>query len=252
MARIQRSVALGCVVMLIALHAVAQDKPPSGRSGAYEAVRRQVERSGVKVGQSVPELKVFTLEGKPAKLSAAWTARPALVVAASITCPIAQNSCPSIVLRERELGPKVHPVILYTVEAHPRDGRSPYAPFTGRKSGFPHDQPDTLEQRLELARSFAKRVPGVEVLVDAMDNAAWKALGGGPNMALLIGTHGKVLVKQAWFDPTAMAKEIEKLPDPPAASSSAGETCRDSGPVRHSWLSAAHSAVLLQAADLSR
>jgi hypothetical protein len=54
---------------------------------------------------------------------------------------------------------------------------------------------------------------GVTVLVDNMRNEAWSTLGGGPNMAVLIGTDGKGIARQAWFDADAMADEIAKLPE---------------------------------------
>jgi hypothetical protein len=142
----------------------------SGSGGPYESVRKQVETSGVLVDEIVPKITVYTLDGKPAPLSSTWKDKPALIVTASITCPIAKRSCPSLVFKEHDFGDQVNAVILYTIEAHPRDGRSPYGPFKGKRSQFPHDQPDTLEQRLELARAFAAGIEGVPVLVDKMSN----------------------------------------------------------------------------------
>jgi hypothetical protein len=179
--------------------------------GPYESVRKQVETSGVLVGQIVPKITVYTLDAESAPLSSTWKDKPALIVTASITCPIAKRSCPSLVLKEHDFGDQVNAVILYTIEAHPRDGRSPYDPFKGKRSQFSHDQPDTLGQRLELARAFAAGIEGVPVLVDKMSNEAWRELGGGPNMAVLVDRQGRIAAKQGWFDPKVMAAEIEKL-----------------------------------------
>lgn len=42
-----------------------------------------------------------------------------------------------------------------------------------------------------------------------MTNEAWKSFGGGPNMALMIGSDGKVQVKHGWFDAESMKESIE-------------------------------------------
>ncbi len=48
----------------------------------------------------------------------------------------------------------------------------------------------------------------VTVLVDEMDNALMCTYGPAPNIAYLIGTEGKIIAKQAWYDPQQMESAI--------------------------------------------
>ena len=41
-----------------------------------------------------------------------------------------------------------------------------------------------------------------------MDNAVWEAYGGAPTMAYLIGTDGKVVEAQRWYDANKMETAI--------------------------------------------
>jgi len=50
----------------------------------------------------------------------------------------------------------------------------------------------------------------VPVLVDEMDNLIWHTYGPAPNIAYLIGTDGKILVKQGWYQPQQMEAAIEE------------------------------------------
>ena len=60
---------------------------------------------------------------------------------------------------------------------------------------------------------FVERT-GIEytVLIDDMDNQAWKTFGGGPDLALLVERNGKVVAKQGWLD--TIRDEINKLTAP--------------------------------------
>ena len=49
------------------------------------------------------------------------------------------------------------------------------------------------------------------ILVDGMDNKVWKAWGSAPNCAYLIGTDGRVVEAQPWFDAGPMRAALEKL-----------------------------------------
>ena len=47
------------------------------------------------------------------------------------------------------------------------------------------------------------------VLVDEIDNPVWCTYGPAPNAGYLIGSGGKIITKQGWFDPVKMADAIE-------------------------------------------
>lgn len=46
------------------------------------------------------------------------------------------------------------------------------------------------------------------VLVDEMDNPLWCTYGPAPDIAYLIGTDGKIVEKQGWYDPEQMESAI--------------------------------------------
>jgi hypothetical protein len=203
-------------------HSALRDSQPNQgadneRSG-MEAAGRKWEKQGVQVGQALDDLAVFNLEGKCVKLATMWKDRPALIVTASLTCPVARERCrrlPSII---EQFDPEVRVLMLYTIEAHPKGDDSPYSPgrewvtADNEKFGVLHAQPTTLDERLTLAREMHERIgKSVPMLVDAMDNQVWQALGGAPNLAVLIDTSGTVIAKQGWFDAEGMRRSIDAL-----------------------------------------
>jgi hypothetical protein len=183
------------------------------------------EKNGVKPGQAVPDLDVMRLDGSPALLSQLWQEKPTLLVTASLTCGRSRVRQPWVEELAKKYQGRINVAVLYTIEAHPVVDPSPYAGYSpelenaehpGERSGgnrgddgFARRQPTDLEGRKLLAEEF-KDVLRVEVpiVVDGMGNDAWKALGGGPNMGLLIGRDGKVAVKQAWFVGEKMDRSI--------------------------------------------
>jgi hypothetical protein len=189
---------------------------PDERS--MEAAGRRWEQQGVQVGQTLDDLAVFTLDGKGAKLASMWKDRPALIVTASLTCPVARERCPKLQPIVEAFDPEVRVLMLYTIEAHPKGDHSPYSPgrewvtADNEQYGVLHSQPGTLDERLALAREMHKRVgESPPMVVDAMDNKAWRMLGGGPNLAVLVDTNGTVIAKQGWFNEQAMHAAIEAL-----------------------------------------
>jgi len=108
----------------------------------------------------------------------------------------------------KKYGSQVHLIILYTKEAHAIDtgrvGRSSYG-----EEGNPIYEPRTYDERVELARkAVAAEGIIVPVLVDEMDNAVWLTYGPAPNIAYLIGTNGKIVKKQGWYQPQEMEADI--------------------------------------------
>jgi hypothetical protein len=183
------------------------------------------DNHGVKPGDAVPDLDVVRLDGSPAPLSQLWQEKPTLLVTASLTCGRARVRQPWVEELAKKYQDRINVAVLYTIEAHPVVDPSPYAAYSpeledserpGERAGgnlgadgFARRQPTDLEGRRLLAEEF-KDVVRVEVpiVVDGMSNQAWKALGGGPNMGLLIGRDGKVAVKQAWFVGDKMDRSI--------------------------------------------
>ena len=105
----------------------------------------------------------------------------------------------------------MHFIIVYTIDAHPAGSASPYSnkewtsTYSRDKVGNPVAQPLTYEERLVLARQTVVEAGiKVPVLVDEMDNPVWCTYGPTPDIAYLVGTDGRIIAKQPWYDPQQM------------------------------------------------
>lgn len=194
---------------------------PVEPAAALEPSQRGGERwaqAGTRVGQSLPELQIVDLDGKGSPLASTWASGPVVLVTASLTCPIARDACADLPALQRQLGDLARVVLVYTVEAHPTNSPSPYRPHDppwvtkeNERSGILRDQPRTLDERLSLAREFrAATGTMLPIVVDLPSNEVWKALGGGPNMAVLVDSTGMVRLKQGWLDAETIAGEVRK------------------------------------------
>ncbi len=77
-------------------------------------------------------------------------------------------------------------------------------------------QPLTYEERVELTHKTVIEVGiSVPLLVDEIDNLVWCTHGPAPNTAYLIGTNGKIIAKQGWYDPQLMKTAIEEYLEGP-------------------------------------
>ena len=75
--------------------------------------------------------------------------------------------------------------------------------------GNPLAQPVTYEERVQLtARTIAEEGLTVPVLVDEVDNPVWCTYGPAPDIAYLIGTDGRIVEKQGWYQPQLMETAI--------------------------------------------
>ena len=75
--------------------------------------------------------------------------------------------------------------------------------------------PFTLEERLMHVRQaevqLGSRIPWI---ADAMTNELKHALGNMPNSEFIIDPDGRVVVRRAWNDPTALRQDLERLIGP--------------------------------------
>lgn len=174
------------------------------------------DTTGAQVGEQLPNLTVYDLDGKSGHLESVWSYRTGvLLLTSSLSCPKSRTSSP----RAEELADKLDanlPVeIIYVLEAHPKTDPSPYRGYEdltseNRRDGILCRQPRTLDERLKLANQFKQRLHVKPTIhVDGMDNAVWSALGGGPNMGVLVDNRGIVIARQGWFDAPSMQKAID-------------------------------------------
>jgi hypothetical protein len=181
----------------------------------YVRLREQAERITPR-GAHMPALCAYTLEGVLRPLAEIWRERPVLLVTACLSCGQARRWLDGLVGLRTRYHQDLATVLLYTLEAHPEGSNSPYTEgewisAKNKAANIHCAQPRTLAQRIALARELVRLGGSFDCLVDDMGNSCWQALGGAPNMGLLIDRQGLVLEKQGWFHPPEMEKAILAL-----------------------------------------
>lgn len=168
-------------------------------------------------GTTVPNAQLMDETGREAELSSLWSEQPAVLVTASLTCPIARSRIPELSSLIANLGDHVARGVLYTKEAHPKRDRSPHADGewvtpANEREGILHRQPTNVGERLALARTMrAGWTPGYRYFVDRMDDELYERWGTVPCMGLLIDTDGVVRAKQGWLVPTELDAALREL-----------------------------------------
>ena len=174
------------------------------------------DQVGPQVGDELPDLRLRTMKGEVQRLSDAWNGGPALLITSSLTCPKSRSRWPELKAISDKYGEKLNIVILYVIEAHPVGSICPYKDVEditpeNERDGILRRQPATLEDRMELAQEFKRLLRiGVPIYVDNLKNEVWKAVGGAPNLALLVDKEGIVVAREGWFEGKAVEKAIEQ------------------------------------------
>ena len=186
------------------------------RAGRGEMMDRRVNSQGVQVGEQIPDHQVFDLEGNAVELATLWSDKPLVLVTASITCPIAVDSCPTISELRVTQDDRVGFVILYVREAHPAEDEAAVSETATVArdqipSGFgSHPQPASQAERDRLAKTFATQFSeGIPLYVADIDDQLIRTLGAGPNSGLLIDTEGRLLSKLGWYNSESMQAAID-------------------------------------------
>jgi hypothetical protein len=182
----------------------------------YRSLGDRALQSG-QPGEPMPELVLHDLEGNHQQLSRCWEKQPALLVTMSLSCGRTRRHARALQRLSRRFKHYINTAIIYVVEAHPIDAPSPYADGIwltplNEIAGIHCAQPRTLEERIELARQLRRRFRlSTSMLIDPLDDRAWRALGSAPNVAILVHRDGRIAVKQGWFEPQEMARAITAL-----------------------------------------
>lgn len=195
------------------------------------AVRARLDREFAEAhpqpGDYLPNLELHKLErtssksqatGEPIKenLHTASYRDLTLVLTASLTCPKTRQHLPAIQQLESKYREQLGITIVYVVEAHPEKDVCPYLGVVDVTDANLRDhilyrQPKSMEDRIAIAQEFQTRYPiDGEVLIDSLDNEAWRALGQSPNMALLVDSDKRVLLRQGWVEPKSLEEAIVK------------------------------------------
>lgn len=167
---------------------------------------------GPREGAKAPNFSLQTFEGQTADLQDSLKQGPVVLEFGSYTCPIFRQKHPGVEKLREKFGDRISFFTVYTLEAHPKGDRCPYV---GRewvtpdneKSGILYRQPVNDAQRKALAEKARSAMPIQTTLVfDDMRNSTWRAYGGAPNAAYLIGQDGTIKLRQGWFE----FKELEE------------------------------------------
>ena len=174
-------------------------------------------RHGPQASEPMVHADLVALDGSSVQLSDLWSDRPAVLVSASLTCPIARGRIPELAELLEPLGSAVALGVLYTKEAHPVKDKAPHADGEwvtepNEKAGILHRQPTTIAARLELASIlYDGWTSRFRHFVDGMDDAVYDIFGTAANMGLLVDRDGTVHLHQGWLDPAAMAAAAAEL-----------------------------------------
>jgi hypothetical protein len=209
------------------LNLSAEPQPGSPTSAPGEAAKPALSRAlvsgydradalggaaGPGVGATAIDFVLKDIQGDEQSLSGLLAEKPVLMVLGSYTCPVFRETCAATEALYSRYGDKVNFIVVYTIEAHPVGSASPYSDqespstYSVDLQGSPVRQPSTYDERVLLGRKTAAEAGiSVPVLIDEMDNPVWCTYGAAPNAAYLIGSDGRVIAEQRWYDP----KQIE-------------------------------------------
>jgi len=167
-----------------------------------------------KAGEPAWEFTLPSLDGGEVTLSDLLQTKPVVILTGSYSCPVYRKNQGKIEKLADRLGDRVHVVIVYGPEAHPKNDNSPY-------SGDNWAKPDKYSH-VDLARTDAERMKnarkvggasGVIELVEPVDNPFWCTYGTAANAGYLIAQDGTFYAVHDWFDPPTMIESISALFD---------------------------------------
>jgi hypothetical protein len=71
-----------------------------------------------------------------------------------------------------------------------------------------------MDERTEKARYSASELEiNSTVVVDKMDNEAWKAYGSAPSPAFVLDRQGRVILRQVWTNPDEIGEVLDAILD---------------------------------------
>jgi hypothetical protein len=167
-------------------------------------------------GQRAPAFVLQSVEGKTVALRDYLGKQPVVLELGSYTCPVFRQRHGAMEDLAGRYGDRAAFLVLYTVEAHPEGDPSPYAgrewvTQPNQEEGILYRQPRTIQERTKLASAARSRL-GIKMpmLLDDLRNSTWTAYGEAPNAAYLIGTDGRVKLRQGWFEPRAFEAALRR------------------------------------------
>ena len=164
--------------------------------------------TGPNVGDEAPEFEWTDLDANKLSLSS-LRGKPVVIEFGSYTCPVFRRKVNDLADLRSEYGDDVQWIMIYTLEAHPTDGR--VAPVNTR-AGIEIPQHTSFEKRLECAKLCAEKLDlKLHVLVDGYQNKVTDAYSGRPNRGYVLDAEGKVVSKQVWIEVQATRTALDAI-----------------------------------------
>ena len=164
--------------------------------------------TGPSVGDEAPDFELMDLDENKLSLGS-LRGKPVVIEFGSYTCPVFRRKVNDLAALRSEYGDDVQWIMIYTLEAHPTDGR--VAPVNTR-AGIEIPQHTSFEKRLECAKLCAKELNlKLHVLVDGYENKVTDAYGGHPNRGYVLDAEGTVVSKQVWIEVQATRTALDAI-----------------------------------------
>ena len=202
---------------------ITEDEYPKDGDGIYVEKVPETKgwdnfEGGFKKGTVMPDLTLYTLDGKEMNLATVLreTHKPVLLVSGNYSCNVFRRNLDEINEITKFYEGKLNVYLIYTIEAHPVAGIQAY-PFIppavaqNKKEGVAMKQPSTYLGRRKNVAEMNKHLKVVPtIVIDGPENGWWSNAGQAPNNAYLINTHGVIVAKNGWFN-SSMWCSIDKL-----------------------------------------
>lgn len=171
------------------------------------------------VNEIAPDFVLKNTNGDNVELNSLFGDKPIVLQLGSYTCPVFRYRRWEMAELYQRYKDRVHFLLVYTIEAHPKGTKSPYFDKEHRTwwnvvAGVDVVQAANFEERRNQASTTVKtlNIP-YPVVVDGMENKTWQSYGRAPSAAFVINREGKVVLKQPWVYPDGIARALNNLLD---------------------------------------
>lgn len=141
-------------------------------------------------GEEAPDFELAQVDGEHVRLSSFKGERPVALLFGSYTSPAFRTQLQALEAIASGYRDRVASFIVYVKEAHAEDA---WVQTYNRRSGISLKEPQTLEERAQVARTLVERMgTSIPVLVDDVDNKVADDYGGWPSRLYLVGRDGRI------------------------------------------------------------
>ena len=168
-------------------------------------------------GQRAPDVTVRKLDGSMVGLVELFGNRPVVLQLGSHSCPVYRYRRFDMFEVQDAYQDWVDFVVVYTTEAHPVGAPSPYRDeewltFFNWITNTRVPQPGNIDERIAQAAWSTRELERRDlVVVDGMDELAWRSYGSAPSAAFVVDSQGNVVLSQPWVEPDGIRKALDEL-----------------------------------------